>query len=284
MKISEKTGYFEEGLYQASSSRAQYSGPDNEQLDDPPPDPNEENWDDETYKHADRKTKPHSQTDGTSMVPSGLPRRPTEMLQALGDYEHQPVDIQEPSQDDGFWDDEEEDDTRFVNFSLLSNIAMQLRDKVPRGTHVKGSIPYPRAFTGKDIVVCPLLRISKGDQPTDIFFKSAVQSQIQRELAINHGISTNDRRVSLQVARSLQSQLFFFEVDSGRESRALQDGVEDVYMFLDEQEGGSGAFVEKEELPTGVITMLTRCYSASCGEGTLCYSHSCPRRVCFLYL
>ena len=63
---------------------------------------------------------------------------------------------------DGYWDDEEEDDARFINFSLLSNIAMQLRDKVPRGTHVKGSIPYPRAFTGKDIVVCPLLCLLTG--------------------------------------------------------------------------------------------------------------------------
>ena len=110
-------------------------------------------------------------------------------------------------------------------------------------------------------------------------FKSAIQSQIQRELAIKHGVSTNDRRVSLQVARSLQSQLFFFEVGSGRESRALRDGVEDVYMFLDEQGGGSGAFVEREELPTGVITMLTRCYSASCGAQ--CYSYTCPRKVWF---
>lgn len=49
---------------------------------------------------------------------------------------------------------EGEDDSRFVNFSLLSHIAVRLRDRVPRGTHVKGSIPYPRAFTGKDIVVC----------------------------------------------------------------------------------------------------------------------------------
>lgn len=50
------------------------------------------------------------------------------------------------------YDNEEE--TRFVNFALLSNLAVLLRDKVPRGTHVKGSVPYPRAFTGKDIVVC----------------------------------------------------------------------------------------------------------------------------------
>lgn len=62
--------------------------------------------------------------------------------------------------DDDFYDDdeefysEEESLDSFVNFSLLSNIAVWLRDQVPRGTHVKGSIPYSRAFTGKDIVVC----------------------------------------------------------------------------------------------------------------------------------
>lgn len=61
----------------------------------------------------------------------------------------------------------------------------------------------------------------------------------------------------------------------------LQDGVEDVYMFLDDREGGSEMISEREELPTGVITMLTRCYSPSCGEGIPCYSYSCPRKVCF---
>jgi hypothetical protein len=45
------------------------------------------------------------------------------------------------------------DGRRFMDISLLSNLAVQLKDKVPRGTHVKGSIPYPRAFTGKDAVV-----------------------------------------------------------------------------------------------------------------------------------
>jgi len=58
--------------------------------------------------------------------------------------------------DDEFYSEEESLDS-FVNFSLLSNIAVWLRDQVPRGTHVKGSIPYSRAFTGKDIVVCPFL-------------------------------------------------------------------------------------------------------------------------------
>lgn len=104
---------------------------------------------------------------------------------------------------------------------------------------------------------------------------------IQRDLAINYGMSTNDRRVALQVARSLQNQLFFFEVEWG--GRILQDGVEDVFMFYDEQEGGSDAIFEREELPTGVVTMLTRCYSPSCAdsgpEGPPCYAYSCPKRV-----
>jgi hypothetical protein len=53
--------------------------------------------------------------------------------------------------------DELDSDDRFVNFALLSHLAVRLRDNVPRGTHVKGNIPYPRAFTGKDIVVSGIL-------------------------------------------------------------------------------------------------------------------------------
>lgn len=91
------------------------------------------------------------------------------------------------------------------------------------------------------------------------------------------GISTNDRRVALGVARSLQSQLFFYEVEWG--GKQLQDGVEDVYMFLDDSEGMSGDTPEREELPTGVITMLTKCYSPLCQEGVKCYAYGCPRRA-----
>jgi hypothetical protein len=56
------------------------------------------------------------------------------------------------AEDDDFYSSEE-DESAFVNFALLSHLAVRLRDHVPRGTHIKGSIPYPRAFTGNDIVV-----------------------------------------------------------------------------------------------------------------------------------
>ena len=82
---------------------------------------------------------------------AGPARRPTELLSSIRDFSaNQPYEAGE----EDYWEDEDVDDeTRFVNFAMLSHMAVLLRDKVPRGTHVKGSIPYPRAFTGKDIVV-----------------------------------------------------------------------------------------------------------------------------------
>lgn len=186
--------------------------------------------------------------------------------------------------DDDYYDDdddyysEEESLDSFVNFSLLSNIAVWLRDQVPRGTHVKGSIPYARAFTGKDIVVGGLssLVCTSLTLPAICLSQSTLQSRIVSELLINQGDATNNRAIALQVARSLQQQLFFYEVEWG--GRILQDGVEDVYMFLDDQEGTADAPRDREELPTSVITVLTRCYSPSCSEALPCYSFACPRR------
>lgn len=92
----------------------------------------------------------------------------------------------------------------------------------------------------------------------------------------------------------------------------LSDGVEHVYTFSDEagapgldrgdsfSSTGAGSvgyeretrdregerermllFGERAELPTGVVTIMTGCYSPSCSaedwEG--CYAHGCPRKV-----
>lgn len=76
--------------------------------------------------------------------------------------------------------------------------------------------------------------------------------------------------------------LFFYEVEWG--AQVLQDGVEDVYMFMDDQEGGSDEPIERAELPTGIVTILTKCYSASCDTAG-CYAYGCPRKVkIFAYL
>ncbi len=93
--------------------------------------------------------------DDNEIVRSDDPlHHPTEMLRSVADFENQ-EDTRVLGEGEGeeFWEGDEDDESRFISYFLLSHIAMQLRDKIPRGTHVKGSIPYPRAFTGKDIVV-----------------------------------------------------------------------------------------------------------------------------------
>lgn len=88
---------------------------------------------------------------------SSTARRDRDLLHQIQDIKR-PLELHEnyaEEEDDFYEEDPSEDgDDRFFNPALLSHIAVRLRDKVPRGTHVKGSIPYPRAFTGKDIVVC----------------------------------------------------------------------------------------------------------------------------------
>jgi len=106
--------------------------------------------------------------------------------------------------------------------------------------------------------------------------KTTIHAILEQKLIRYHSWPKADRRVALQVARSLQRQLFFYEVEWG--SRTLQDGLEDVYMFLDDPEESS--MPERAELPSGVVTMLTKCYSIMCSEGTEpCYSYCCPLRV-----
>lgn len=111
-------------------------------------------YDNDSYTYADTY-------EDTYYAASNNPdviRRTSEMLRDLaGGSSQVPVSsqnyIEEYGDESQYWEDQEPGEDSFVNFSLLSHLAVQLRDKVPRGTHVKGSIPYQNAFTGKDIVV-----------------------------------------------------------------------------------------------------------------------------------
>lgn len=48
---------------------------------------------------------------------------------------------------------EEENEMNFFMPSLESHVAVQLRDRVERNTHIKGGISWPASFTGRDVVV-----------------------------------------------------------------------------------------------------------------------------------
>lgn len=205
--------------------------------------------------------------------------------------------------------------TSFVDFSLLSHLALLLKDALPRASHVKGSISYPSSFTGKDVVTAVqfLLPLDRASAAVGIDVNRSEEAQGQAKL----------RSVAFSLARSLKAQLFFNEVD-WRDAEPLQDGVDEVYQFPEDSvarnadNGGSdtpqsnedeisfgddpldlslsfgkrASMAQKrdhpvsssdyEELPTGVFVPLTSCYSPLCGRSDAspnsgCYSPSCPR-------
>jgi hypothetical protein len=156
-----------------------------------------------------------------------------------------------------------------INPALLSHIAVFVKDNVPKDEHTRGAVPFPSSFTGSDVV-----------------------STVVRVLP---SIYAADRRHALHVGRTLQENLFFFEVNYS--GRILQDNLDDVYIF-GEEEGvgvrrplsevqsssvGQGTAVGLSsmidtELPTGVLPDFSRCYSPSCSWGApgSCYAYGCP--------
>lgn len=76
------------------------------------------------------------------------------------------------------------------------------------------------------------------------------------------------------MAQSLQNQLWFVEVDW--DIKPLRDSADDVFRFMSEMEGmGEGL---TSELPSGLMTMATKCYSPSCTGDRRCYAPRCPYR------
>jgi hypothetical protein len=157
-----------------------------------------------------------------------------------------------------------------LNPALLSNLAQSVKDRVPRALNIKGAVHYPNSFTGEQII-----------------------TTLAEGLPFPY---TDDRRIALSLARTLHRNMFFHEADW--EVQHLKDSVEQVFCFEEDEEqstfdylnsavatrGGPNLSTNRigkpvEDLPTGVITRFTKCYSPFCGtEGSsgACYSLYCP--------
>jgi hypothetical protein len=93
--------------------------------------------------------------------------------------------------DDDEYDSEESLDSS-VKFSLPSNITVWLCDQVPRETHVNGSIPYSRVFTGRDIVVCAFPHLFVPPLTRFTVSQSTLPLRIASEILINQGVETTN--------------------------------------------------------------------------------------------
>ncbi|KAL0059410.1 RHO1 GDP-GTP exchange protein 2 [Marasmius tenuissimus] len=171
-----------------------------------------------------------------------------------------------------------------ISIALLSHVAQAFRDRIQLGDKVKDGLTYKDAFDGREAV----------DKLAYI-------------------IKTTDRNLALLLGRALDAQKFFHDVTY---DHRLRDTSSELYQFRtklpspfvsgdlpappeeeekeeDEKERAESASpapsVQKDsppvassdevELPSGVFTLLTDCYSPTCSRDQLCYSIACPRRL-----
>ncbi|KAI8889430.1 hypothetical protein K501DRAFT_208418, partial [Backusella circina FSU 941] len=132
--------------------------------------------------------------------------------------------------------------------ALLSRVADLFKAYIVLRTRVKDSIKYHDVFDGREAV-----------------YKLASI------------IGTNDRNLAVLVGRALDQQKFFHDVNY---EHRLRDSVHELYQFRQNiiTKRTVESVENEEELPNGVFTLLTNCYSPTCTEKMNCYSPLCPRR------
>ncbi|CAG8576104.1 12339_t:CDS:10 [Ambispora gerdemannii] len=148
-----------------------------------------------------------------------------------------------------------------VYAALLSRVAEAFQKNITLSTKKKDDLEYKGSFDGREAV--------------DI---------------IAYIIKTTDRNLALLLGRALDAQKFFHDVTY---DHRLLDSYNELYQFqkmpsflassddyettAEQQEKED--FVEDNDLPNGVFTLLTDCYSPTCTRDSVCYSITCPRRL-----
>ncbi|CEP19415.1 hypothetical protein [Parasitella parasitica] len=157
-----------------------------------------------------------------------------------------------------------------IHPALLSKVARVFKENMVIGTRTKDSIKYHDVFVGKEAV--------------------SVLASI---------IKTSDRNLAILVGRALDDQKFFHDVNY---EHRLRDSVYELYQFREHQVIGKPHIKRKlsadsdaividttksnendkshgqDDMPNGVFTLLTDCYSSTCTSENTCYSVLCPRR------
>lgn len=159
--------------------------------------------------------------------------------------------------------------------ALLSRVADAFRQRISLSERVKDGLTYKEAFDGREAVE-----------------------------KIAWIIKTTDRNLALLLGRALDAQKFFHDVTY---DHRLRDSPHEIYQFKerltfapsdeDAQITDNGEPLpspddempepvpepkvqdDPADLPNGVFTLLTDCYSPTCTRDRLCYSIACPRRL-----
>lgn len=196
--------------------------------------------------------------------------------------------------------------------ALLSRVADALLRRLPLGVRVKDGLSYPDAFDGRECVdkICYIIKTT--DRSLALLLGRALDAQkFFHDVTYDHRLRDNPNE--LYQFRTGRSGLGLTGAGGGHGNGMMGHGRGDsmsmhrpsaskastvdstVYgdnssyhgsestVVAHEHGNGNGEVgsmgVDETELPTGVFTMLTECYSATCTRDQLCYSITCPRRL-----
>lgn len=144
-------------------------------------------------------------------------------------------------------------DEPWCNPALISEVALAFRAAIIPGERRQVGVVYNDVFTGREAIdtLCTLLQ-------------------------------TSDRKLATLVGRELEEQGLFHDVNRVHH---LRDDTSKLYSLMRGPSSGAdaqssfGEGATTQHTPSGIYTLLTRCYSPICGleiESEACYSPLCP--------
>ncbi|KIK61684.1 hypothetical protein GYMLUDRAFT_73193 [Collybiopsis luxurians FD-317 M1] len=188
--------------------------------------------------------------------------------------------------------------TPIVYPALLSRVAEAFRDRIQLQDRLKDGLVYKNAFDGREAVDKIAYIIKTTDRNLALLLGRALDAQkFFHDVTYDHRLRDSANELyqfrtklaspfvsgelpTLDSSGATMSELSTFPTAS--ESPVAGEPVSPSPSDSQSQSRprkGSLNSSDEVELPSGVFTLLTDCYSPTCSRDQLCYSIACPRRL-----
>ncbi|GAA5981039.1 hypothetical protein JCM10908_003959 [Rhodotorula pacifica] len=194
--------------------------------------------------------------------------------------------------------------TPVVYPALLSRVAAAFRDHIALSERVKDGLVYQDAFDGRDAVDKIAYIIKTSDRNLALLLGRALDAQkFFHDVTYDHRLRDSPNEIyqfkerlasaganftlpADQLLPPHQQHLIAQHPHAPSSAAALAQAAGEASGKRTSSSttpspaaGGAGSSEDEYELPTGVFTLLTDCYSPTCTRERLCYSIACPRRL-----
>ncbi|KAG4304085.1 hypothetical protein PORY_002449 [Pneumocystis oryctolagi] len=189
--------------------------------------------------------------------------------------------------------------------ALLSRVAEAFRQRIVLGDKLKDGLTYKDAFVGSEAVDVISQIIRTTDRNLALLLGRSLDAQkFIHDVTYDHRLRDSPNEVYQfrellssfsDTDTNVQTESSLCDENRSLTSKSLhQARTEDVYdshISMDDHSvlSCSDLSISKssrrvlqddfDDLPNGVFTLLTECYSSTCTRDQLCYSIACPRRL-----